>query len=482
MAAHGQSPTTSLTEASRSRIIRSVFTALLLDILAFTTILPLFPRLLHAYRAKDNSTALHWFIASVHSFKSYFTGQSQVVGEADTVLVGGLLGSLFSFLQGLSAPWIGRLSDRYGRRPVFLVCMLGNIVSSVIWLFSHRFEYFLLARIIGGLSEGNVQLSHAIISDVTSSAQRSRGMAMVGIAFAIGFTVGPPTGAYFAGIQRDLSEWLGLGLSEAQVFAPYPWAALFTLALLLIETVYIYRSIPETILTRPPPDTAESATASTNTPLPTHMSLEQAQTNIRTLKYIHFLYLFVFAGMEFTLPFLTFDKFHFSHMEQGQFLGLIGIVSTILQGGVVRRLAHRWGEKFFVTLGMTSCALGFFSLATWAHPREGGTWGLYFAAICLAVTSATVVNCMTSLVSLCCTAVDPTGQPLDLTDRKGQILGDFRSMGQLGRALGPIVACSLYWLKGSAWAYTAGSLYISTIAGFFYLSVRPPRSAKAKTH
>lgn len=116
----------------------------------------------------------------------------------NSVLFGGLLGSLFSFLQFLASPLIGGLSDHFGRRPLLLLSTSGVALSYAIWVNASSFGLFVLARIIGGLSKGNVSLATAIIADVSSHKTRQRGMAMIGIAFSIGFLIGPLLGAFFA--------------------------------------------------------------------------------------------------------------------------------------------------------------------------------------------------------------------------------------------------------------------------------------------
>jgi MFS family permease len=141
----------------------------------------------------------------IHSFKRFLGGTRS---DLDIVLFGGGMGSLFSFLQFITSPYIGRLSDRYGRRSILLLTMVlwalgvghflvferlqlttlhivpsiyqaGNALSAMVWLFSNDFAMFVLARVIGGLTEGNVQLSIAIITDVTTSETRSKGLVSV---------------------------------------------------------------------------------------------------------------------------------------------------------------------------------------------------------------------------------------------------------------------------------------------------------------
>ncbi|KAJ1971792.1 hypothetical protein H4R35_005049 [Dimargaris xerosporica] len=493
----------------RKKVVKRVFLALLLDILAFTTVLPLFPKLLHSYQERGNSALLNGFVQTIQAYKALVTGQ-QVASPStatDTVLVGGLLGSVFSFLQFLVSPIIGRLSDRYGRRPVLLGCMVGNIAAALVWLFATDFTTFLAARILGGLSEGNVQLSHAMITDITPEAERSKSLAWVGIAFAIGFTLGPPLSAYLVSLDTKISA-LVLGSptpSLTTLLSPFPWPAVLTVVLLLLELLYIYWALPETVHYRhqataaPPPASPVSAPSAALTKAadkdhgaPRATPLSSALVNIRRLQYTHFWYLLVFSGMEFTLPFLTFEKYHFTPMQQGQFLGMVGILSALLQGGVIRRVAHRWGEKRMVALGMASCVVGFLVLALDKGPDEA-RWGFRIAIVCLAITSATVVNCLTSLVSLFCTATtsskadltataDVLMQGNQLATKKGQVLGDFRSMGQLGRSLGPVLACTLYWLYGSATAYAVGSTILAVIlVAFQVLLAQPVYQLKRKT-
>lgn len=159
-----------------------IFISLFIDILAFTIILPLFPRILSTY-AENNDFYYLLFQSQLNNFKSFIGASS----DFDIVLFGGLIGSLFSFLQYLVSPLVGSLSDKYGRRSILLISMFGNALSMLLWVFAgNSFLIFILSRIIGGLTEGNVQMSIAMITDITTKDQRSKGLALVGIAFALG--------------------------------------------------------------------------------------------------------------------------------------------------------------------------------------------------------------------------------------------------------------------------------------------------------
>ncbi|KAJ2308114.1 hypothetical protein IWW55_000626 [Coemansia sp. RSA 2706] len=468
---------TDISEAQSRRITRVVFIALLLDILSFTIILPLLPRSLEAYTARegaDASTLLGSLLHSISHWRQRIQERSssrflQQGARADLVLLGGLLGSLYSLLQCLVAPLIGRAADRFGRRRTLMLCMLGNVVWTVVWLYASRFEVFLAARIIAGLSEGNSQLSNTIIADVTSPATRSRGMALVGIAFAIGFTLGPSIGAYFARMPLERAD-----ATHAFAYAPFATAALFSLALLVAESLYLYICLPETLHFQKPSTDNSSGGKATPPARDDAAARRSAASVLRRLNLLHFAYLFFFSGMEYTLTFLTNDRFGFTNMQQGKLLGFIGIASTLLQGGWVRRIkgqsAHQ--DKGLVARGMVACALGLLCVAHCALVKsDAAPWTLWAGALGFAVASATVVNCLNSMVSLTQHA----------NTSAGRRLGDFRSAGQIGRALGPVFACSVYWLLGPSTCYLIGAVAVAAISAVFIALIpAAPAAVSAK--
>ncbi|KAJ2961742.1 hypothetical protein NQZ79_g3023 [Umbelopsis isabellina] len=380
----------------------------------------------------------------------------------DLVLMGGMVGSMFSFLQFFVSPFIGSLSDRIGRRKTLLLTMIGNLVSTVLWTFASTFNMFLWARIVGGLSEGNVQLSIAIISDVTDETNRSKGLALVGIAFATAFTFGPPLGAYFTSF--DLST-ISPTLVKYGVYA-FSSPALVALVLLTVEVAYIMAFLPETSNLHKVGSPREE---SKQTTVGQASLVSRNLSNLKTLNFIHALHLFIFSGMEFTLVFLTFDVFDYSNMQQGKLLGFIGIASSLIQGGYVRRKARTTGEKKMVLQGVIACVIALVMFALLAEMRSG-TILLFIGAFCFAVTSGTVVSCLTSLASMQCSDHDPRLA-------KGHALGVFRSYGQLGRAIGPLVACTVYWAYGPVVCYSLGAICMSAVTATVVKCIPQTRKA-----
>ncbi|KIL00614.1 hypothetical protein PAXRUDRAFT_29695 [Paxillus rubicundulus Ve08.2h10] len=447
------------------RVERVVFLSLVLDLFAFTIPLPLFPRIIEWYTVKEGSdphSLLSRTLYTISSIRALFYKPTSNPQRWDVVLLGGLMGSAFSTLQFLVAPQIGALSDKYGRRNVLLVTMAGNILSALVWIKSTTFPSYMLSRMIGGFSEGNVQLATAILSDISTPAERSRSLAQIGIAFAICFCIGPPIGAYYASRPVPASmKALGIELNI------YAVPAFITLVLLSAETLFLAFALPETRGTRPNEGSKSLRELRQNPKTkPLGSTVEERLDLLKALRRLHFLFLGVFSGVEFTLTFLTFDLFDWNNSQNGALLGSIGIISALLQGGYVRRAISRVGEGRMARRGVFSCASALLLLSMvprYALDRPTVAIRLFqMAAVCLAFTSATVVSSLTSHASLQCDeGVDEvTGKPLQEHPQlsKGVALGLFRSAGQLGRAIGPLIACASYWTFGPSATYASSAL------------------------
>ncbi|KAF7977464.1 hypothetical protein HWV62_3651 [Athelia sp. TMB] len=367
----------------------------------------------------------------------------------------------------LVSPIIGALSDKYGRKRILLITMIGNVASAVVWVQSTTFASYMLSRVIGGLSEGNVQLAIAILSDVTTPENRSKALAHVGIAFAICFCIGPPIGAYFA--SRPLPPAFNYSGVEMNVYAV---PAIITLVLLILETLFLMVALPETRGTSAhKADKEDSKSVKSAAPAPAPVSTVQERLDmLKLLRRLHFFFLGVFSGMEFTLTFLTFDLFDWNNKQNGALIGSIGVISALIQGGYVRRAKHRVragaGVPAMARQGVMSCALGLVFLAVLPQLIGSHTTTavrlLQGSAVCLAFTSATVVNSLTSYASLQCDEGVDQDEGKAVAEHpqlaKGKALGQFRSAGQLGRALGPLLACASYWTVGPSATYAVGAV------------------------
>lgn len=308
-----------------------VFFSLLLDLLAFTMILPLLPSLLEHYRVNDKSGLYSTLSNSIQYFR-------QLVGAPErytSVLFGGFLGSMFSFLQFIVSPIAGGLSDYYGRKPILLLSLLGIMSSYGLWALSSNFGLFVLARFVGGLSKGNISLSMAIITDVSNKLNRGKGMALVGIAFSLGFILGPMVGAIFSRFSDKTAEsW----------FVP---PALFAMCLAAADVLFCFTCLKETL----PKEKRAKTVINSMSQAMELISIRSlfrfdavknlSKSDLDSLKqlgFVYFIYLFLYSGLEFTVTFLMFHKFGFNSINQAKMFLTTGIVMALLQGGVVRRI------------------------------------------------------------------------------------------------------------------------------------------------
>lgn len=411
-----------------SKVINVVFILLLLDLLGFTLILPLLPSILDHYAQTQDVV-----YESLQGLVDWFR---EAVGipmdkKYNTVLFGGLIGSLFSLLQFLASPVTGALSDRHGRRPLLILTTFGLMSSYAVWAVSKSFTMFLLFRVIGGLCKGNVSLCTAIMADLPCPKARNRGMAMIGVAFSLGFTVGPLMGAYFAISSR----------TTGSVF--YQTPALLALAFSAADLLFIWLTLPETL-------TKDVKTSSSGfgdpgdllSPLSLfHFSAvsktkdppsEGRMQKLRVLGLVYFCYLFLFSGLEFTLSFLTHQRFQFTSMQQGKMFFFIGVIMAVIQGGYARRIKPGHHIKA-VRVAILMLIPAFLLI--------GLSWNLTMLYAGLALYSfaaAIVVPCLSTLVS-----------DHGSANQKGTVMGILRSLGALARALGPVVSSSIYWIAGA---------------------------------
>lgn len=422
-----------------TKIINIVFVILLLDLLGFTLILPLLPSILDFYAQEQDDVyrfmqcAVDWFRGAIGI---------PLDKKYNTVLFGGLIGSLFSLLQFLASPVTGALSDRYGRRPLLLVTTFGLMFSYAVWAVSRSFTVFLLFRVIGGICKGNVSLCTAIVADLPSPRARNRGMAMIGIAFSLGFTFGPLMGAYFA-MSFNTAD-------EGNVFFQAP--AFLALAFSMADLLFIWLVLPETLranvkssfstlhhskdLLNPLALFRFSAVARTEDS-PTKQRMEK----LRKLGQIYFCYLFLFSGLEFTLSFLTHQRFKFTSIQQGKMFFFIGIVMALIQGGYARRIKPGKHTKN-VQMAMITLIPAFILI--------GFSWNVSMLYIGLALYSfaaAVVVPCLSTMVS-----------DYGSVSQKGTVMGILRSLGALARAVGPVVSSTVYWVAGAETCFFLSSV------------------------
>src|SRR5881394_1730359 len=239
----------------------------------------------------------------------------------------GLLFASYSVMQLVFAPVLGRLSDKYGRRPVLLVSLLGTSLGFLILGCATTLWMLFLGRIIDGISGGNISTAQAYIADVTTKEDRAKGMGLIGAAFGLGFVFGPAIGGI-------LSRW---GINVPFLFAG---------GLALANALLLYFTLPETIT----PDHPARASAASG------RGWGQLVTALRkpalaSVMTIYFLGIVAFSIM--TASFSAFMMFRMGYdaFHNGWIFAFVGVISAIIQGGLIGRLVKKFGEPTLVIIG-----------------------------------------------------------------------------------------------------------------------------------
>lgn len=409
--------------------LKIVFLTLFLDLLGFSIIFPLFPALAKYYLTVDSQNIFLRFIFD--SIASFTTGSTELNGQT-LVLFGGALGAIYSLLQFIAAPLWGGLSDRYGRKPILLVSIFGLFISYVLWFFSGSFTLLILARLIGGIMGGNISTATAVVADITSEKNRSKGMAIIGIAFALGFIFGPAIGGILS-LYNLLDYYPDLATYGVN---PFSLPALVAAFLSLFNLFYLQKKFKETLSVE---NRGKISHIRSSNPFRLFKPLPYPGLNLTNFSY--FFFLASFSGMEFTLTFFAHEKLGMSSFDNGMMFIYIGFLIALVQGGYVRRKASMVGEKKMALQGLTFLIPGLLIIA-FASTKMTLYFGLFF----LAVGSAMAIPCLTALASL----YAPSHE-------QGHAIGVFRSLGALARVVGPIFASLMYWKWGASSAYIAGA-------------------------
>ena len=409
------------TSPKRTLSLGVIFLTLYIDLVGFSIIFPLGPDLLKHYLTVDGHSGL------LGALLEHINGLARALGNEThlpEVLFGGIISSLFSILQFIFAPFWGSLSDKRGRRPILLLTVAGTAFSYLLWVVSGSFWLFLLARLVAGAFGGNLSVATAAVADVTTRAERSKAMGVVGAAFGLGLVTGPMIGAFTAHVNLldhfpALASW---GIN------PFSVPALLSLLMSVVNLVWIHRRFNETR-----PASARGVPGETRLRNPLRAILSLDDSRIRSVNLVAFVYSVAFVAMEASLVFLSAERFDYTARQNGLLMGFLGVCSIITQGVIVRRLLKTVSETRVLGGGLVASAVGLLLIGFAPAP----VW-LYAGVGLLALGSGLVNPSTTGLISLYAGA-----------NEQGRVLGIFRSLGSLSRAITPITAGIVFWTLGS---------------------------------
>lgn len=409
-------------------VLGLVFLTVLVDMVGFSVIFPLFPDMLEHYVSLEGPESVVGRLAS---------RLAQMVDDefAVVALFGGVLGSLYSLLQFLFAPVWGSVSDRFGRRPTLLVTLAGTALSYVLWFVSGTFSVLVLARLVGGVMAGNISTASAAVADTCEGRERAKGMGILGAGIGLGMVIGPAIGG-LTYLWNPMKTW-----PSAAEFGvnPFSACALAAFGLAGFNFVWALFHFPETLVKSK--RSARSGGEGTRTVNPFGALRRLNFPGVPSANLCYFLYFTAFTAMEFTLTFLAVQRLSYRPTDNMWMFVFVGLTIALVQGGVLRQLAPRLSEKSIATAGIALTLPGLVLVGI-AHSSRT----LYAGLGLLAVGSALVVPCLSALVSRYTPA-----------DRQGFALGVFRSLGALARAIGPFLGGLLFWRMGSGAPYYFGA-------------------------
>jgi len=361
----------------------------------------------------------------------FLPGLARDLGASDFVAT--LPGAAYSLMQFLFIPVWGRLSDRVGRRPVLLWSIAASAVGMATLGLGHTLAWLFVARLWSGMATANIAVAQAYIADVTTPETRARGMGMIGMAFGLGFIFGPALGGI-------LSRYPVPGLPSASVGA---LPALVAAGLSTINLLLALRTLPESL----PP---EARGRSLRRAVPLDVAAFRAAVRVPGVGVAvatNFFVIVWFAGMEQTFRLFTDDAFGMTAAATGAIFAVVGVVGAGVQGGLVGRLARRYGEARLIITGPLVLAVAFALLG--ASPIFGAAARVVLCAASglIALGSGIVQPSLPAYVSRRARATD-----------QGLALGTLQSASALGRVVGPALGGALYASFGTSAPYTVGAV------------------------
>jgi MFS transporter, DHA1 family, tetracycline resistance protein len=362
--------------AKRNATLGFIFTTLLLDVVGMGIIIPVVPRLIEQLISGNLSMASTY---------------------------GGWLMFSYAIMQFLFAPVLGSLSDRFGRRPVLLISLLGMGLDYIVCALSPSITWLFLARIIAGIAGASFTTASAYIADISTPEKRAQNFGMIGVAFGVGFIIGPVLGGVF-------SQW-GLRM-------PFWIASVLT----LLNFAYGYFFVPESL----PRDKRRRFEWKRANPVGSVFQIKKYPVLLSMIVPLALVYI---AGnaMQCTWTYYTMLKFHWSEAWVGYSFGFVGLMVAVVQGGLIRIIIPSIGQKRSILYGLILYAAGMF---LFSFASSGWMMFAILIPYCLGGVAGPAVQ---SVIS---EQVTPSEQ--------GELQGIITSIMSLTSIIGPLIMNNLF--------------------------------------
>lgn len=317
----------------------------------------------------------------------------------------GMITSIFSWMQVFFTPVFGQLSDRFGRKPMIFISLVGSAAGYAVVGMANSLTLVFVGRIIGGIAGGSISTAQAYIADVTTKENRARGMGLFGAAFGIGFILGPA----MAGI---LSKW--------GIHVPFYFAG----GLSLVNAIAVLFFLPESLKPE-----LRNRVENTEEKKGRFAAMAEMfkQSDFLVIAIVYFLLIAAFSIM--TYAFVLFSSFTFSYTaeQNGYLFAYVGAIAIVMQGVVFGILAKKFGEPKLAIVGCLALTIGLFAMP-FTSPVAGGLVGLLAVSALLAGGNAFATPALSTM-----------GSKIAAAHEQGRAMGVLQSMASLARAVGPTV-------------------------------------------
>jgi multidrug resistance protein len=356
--------------------------------------------------------------------------------------IGWLVG-IFSLAQFICSPLWGQLSDRIGRKPVLIISTIGTALGFFMMGWANTLLILFVARLIDGISGGNIGTAQAYIADISAPEERSKRMGLIGAAFGLGFIFGPAIGGWTA--------------------THYGWGApmLVAAVMAVVNAILVMAILPESL----PPEKRQKGPKERLFPdLFDHVEKRTYLTVIAT----YFLMIAGFSLMTSLFALFLFHRYDLDAKSTGNILALIGLIGAFIQGGLIGRLSKRFGDGHLASAGALLLGAGFVVL-----PFTSNVGTMIGASILVAIGNSMMMPTLSAISSR---SAESAWQ--------GRALGVMQSAGSLARWIGPTVAGALLMLDLASGKEAYARTPFFAAAGFmvlaFVLSLRLPKGVASK--
>ncbi len=336
-------------------------------------------------------------------------------------LYGGWMTFLYATMQFLFAPFIGSLSDQYGRRPVLLISLLGFGLDYLFLAFAPSILWLFVGRTIAGITGASVTTASAYMADISDDSNRAQNFGMIGAAFGIGFIIGPMLGGF---------------LGEVSPRLPFIVAA----CLALLNVVYGYFVLPESL----PVENRRAFDWKRSNPISSLVHLKKYPAVSGLIFSLVFIYLAVHA-VQSNWSFANMEKFKWSPKMIGLSLGMVGLLVGLVQGVLIRYINPKIGNEKSVYFGIALYALG---LILFAFASSSWMMFVFLIPYCLGGISGPALQALISVHV-------PKNE-------QGELQGSLTSIMSVTSIAGPLIMTSLfaYFTKPGNPIYFPGASFL----------------------